>query len=327
MAIAGIAAIIRSANAGRIVVNLEQPAADLITTFGAGAKLYIDEYDADAGSYTNVTSTTLVSGTEQIKLVDNTAESTTWYKVRVGNSGGTLYSDYSAAVLHTSLLAYATVDDVVETTELPDSSRYNLVADLLGRSSERIDALCGRRFYRVPQVADTQTFYVDIKRPGLSGLVQASCGGYTVDGYPLDIISITQLGIRDDESDSSYTTISAGDTGYYLDAGDGIGQAGEDWPYGDIVLSQNGTDYTTYPVGKRGVLIVGVLGFPKVPEAVRGGTVDWARDSYRHGPGGGPSLITVSQPGPAGGDVRVPHSVWSITKPGSPYVRRRYTAM
>ena len=60
----------------------------------------------------------------------------------------------------------------------------------------------------------------------LRSLSLASGGGGFTDGKALDIISVTTLEVRDSES-SSYVAIAAGDTGYYLQPGDGAQGEGE----------------------------------------------------------------------------------------------------
>jgi hypothetical protein len=47
-----------------VTVTLTETAADLIVGYSAGAKLYLDSAATEAGAYSNVTSTALVSGTE-----------------------------------------------------------------------------------------------------------------------------------------------------------------------------------------------------------------------------------------------------------------------
>jgi hypothetical protein len=309
-----------------VTVNLTEDPADLITGYSAGAKLYLDSASTEGGSYSNVTSTALVAGTTVYEFWDAAGTSATWYKSRAGNTGATLYSSYSPAFQATSLAAYASLMDLRETGDWADTSRDNLLLDLLVDASGHIDALCGRQFYRVPQVSGTSTFYVDVIRPGMTSLVLAS-GGYTTSGVPLDVLSVTTLGIRDSESDASYTTVTAGDAGYYLQPGDGPGAAGTVWPYGDVVLSPSGSSFATYPVGRRAVEIVGALGFPAVPPMVRRATVDTAREWYRQGPGGGPSQVGVNQFGVPVYLAGMPSSLKALVAAGSPYVRRTYASI
>ena len=213
----------------------------------------------------------------------------------------------------------------MQTLELPDESRYSYLSDILESTAAEIDRQCHRRFFRQPHVSGTETFYVDIHRTSHS-LVRASMGAGFTDGLAMDIISITSLGIRDDESDSTYTTVTAGDTGYYLQPGDGIGIAGTDWPFEDVLLSQNGTDYTHWPIGRRAVEIVGVRGFPAIPVAVTRGNTDWARETYRQGPGGGPTQVGVNQFNVPIVLAGWPMSVQQLVRKGSPYRKKSRAA-
>lgn len=327
MAPAGAAARIASAVAGRIVVDLTQSAADLITTFSAGAKLYLDSATSETGTYANVTSTALVSGTGQYEFSSLLGSSTTWYKVRVGNTGGTAYSDYSDPVQNTSLLAYATLDDLFATMSLPDATRYDLLSSLLIRGREVIDAACGRTFMRVPQVSGTVTVYADVRYAGRSSLVSAIGKPYFADGRALDIVSITTLSVRDDESDSTYTTIAAGDTGYYLGDGTGPGEAGVDWPHEDVILSPNGTDYTTWPVGRRAAKFVCVPGFPRIPSLAWLANLDLARGWYDGISGNANQPAGINQFGTPILLTGDPPSFRALTAPGSPYRKHSWASV
>jgi hypothetical protein len=79
----------------QITIDLALPSADLITGYGAGAKLYLYSSATQGGSYALVTSTVLISGTEQYEIWDSAGTDTTWYKSRVGDSAGASFSDYS----------------------------------------------------------------------------------------------------------------------------------------------------------------------------------------------------------------------------------------
>jgi len=305
-----------------LTISLTETAADLITGYSSGAKLYLESATTEGGSYSAVTNTALVSGTEIYEFWDVNGASSTWYKSRAGNSGGTVYGAYSAAFQATSLAAYASLMDLRESMDLHSTDKDNHLLDLLRDGKDYIDSRCHRTFLRVPQVSGDVTVYVDVVRDGMTSLVLASMGGYTTNGRPLDIISVTSMGIRSDESVAAYTTIAAGDTGYYLDGGDGIGAAGTDWPYEDISLSPHGTNHTTYPLGKRAVKLVCALGFPVIPRLVRGANLDWARDEYRRGPGGGSSTTYLDTPDGVR-PIDIPTYV-RLTAKGSPYVRRTF---
>jgi len=299
-----------------ISVSLSETSDDLLVGYGAGAKLYLDSAATEEGAYSNVDSETIVSGTEHYEFWDSAGTSATWYKSRAGKSDGSAYGAYSDAFQATSLEAYASLMDLRESMDLPDTARDPYLLDLLRVASEQIDAECGRQFYRNPQVSGDGTFYVDVYRTGRERLTGASAG-YTTTGEPLDIISITTLSIRDSES-GTYTDVVSGDAGYYLDADFMPG-----FPYSNVTLSPAGT-YTTFPTGKRAVRIVGVLGFASVPQAVRNACLDMAREAYRQGPGGGPSQIGSNQFGAPVYLTGFPQSFRKLVGVGSPYLRRSY---
>lgn len=308
----------------RITTNLQGlNSDDVLSTYSAGAKLYLDSATSEAGSYSNVTSTTIVSGTEQYELSDSAGTSSTWYKTRVGNSVGSAYSDYSDAFQATSLAAYASLDDLTETMDVGvgagSSKRLNLLADLLVDASALIDTACGRRFYRNPQVSGTATFLFDVVNPYAQTLTEAI-------GRGLDLISVTTLEYRE-SSTGSYTAIAAGTTGYLLDPyAEAQGVAGTGWPYRDLRLSLDSATRTVYPYGDSAIRLVGAIGFPRVPALVKRSCIDLARLWYRQGPGGGAQQLGVNQFGTPIFEKGMPDSFYQLTRNGSPYVRRTFAA-
>jgi hypothetical protein len=293
MAPAGSAARVVHASAGRIVVNLLQSADDLIDTYSSGAKLYLDSSTTEDGSYSAVTNTALVSGQEQYELEDLTGTTSTWYKARVGNTGGTTYSDHGPALQATALLSYASLWDVLPTMQLGTATGHHaLLSDLLADVTADVDTMTGRTFTRVPQVTGTETFYLDVRMAGQRSLSIAA-GDHCTDGRALDIVSVTSLYVRDSES-GDYVEITAGDTGYLLRPGYGPGVAGTDWPYEDVLLSPAGSR-TYWPLGLAAVKVIGVRGFPKVPGMVKRAVISEVRERFRQSIGGGPTQAGINQ--------------------------------
>lgn len=274
--VAGQAAQIVSVVAGRIVVNLLQNAADLLTTYGAGAKVYLESDTSSAFSApTVVSSTIIVSGTEQYEFVDTASAATTWYRVRAGNSAGSTYSDYSDGMQANTLRAYATLDDLLETMTVTDVKKYNALNDLLIDASDMLDELCERDFYRHPQGSGTETRYFHVVNSGRRSLAEAL-------GFDLDIVSIATLEAAD-TTGGTYTAIAAGSAGYWLEPQNPkVG-----FPYEDVLLSGASTGSGSFAVGERVVRIDGVFGFARVPRPIKRATIDLAREWYRQGPGGG----------------------------------------
>lgn len=282
----------------QVVINLSASSADLLSEFGAGAKLYLYSASSEGGSYAAVGSgTTIVSGTERYEVYDAAGTpGTTWYKWRPGNSGGSAFGAYSAAWLPASLTAYATLDDLRKTLALGgdgDDSHDSLLEDYLSDVSSFLDSKAGRRFYRSPQVTGTTTVYFDVVECSPS-LAVATGGMGTTDGQALDLVSVSNVYVRDSES-SAYVELSqVADTDYFLQPGDGPGLAGVDWPYGDLVLSPAGA-YAAFPTGYRAVKVTGVLGFPRVPRPVKRAVIAEVRERFRQGVSGGAAPQGVNQ--------------------------------
>lgn len=262
----------------KIVVNLTEPAADLITGYGAGAKLVLERDTTSSFlAPSTVSQPPLVSGTEQYEIWDANGSAASWYRSRITNSGGTSFSDWSDAFQATALSAYATVDDVVETMNFgaSDQSQYNLIADLLVDATDAINQMCGRDFFRHPQVSGTEARTYQIVNPNESNLMRAL-------GMSIDIISLTTVEIADHSTPSTYTTIVAGADGYYLYPE----YPATGWPYDDLALSSLGEVYSRFPDGGN-VRLTGVFGFSSVPKLVKRACIDQVREWYRQGPGGG----------------------------------------
>lgn len=313
MSVAGPGANIVGVSAGRIVVNTAINAADLITEFSAGAKVYLERDTTSAfASPTALANTALVSGTEQYEFVDTSGTSASWYRVRVGNSGATLFTDYSSGVQASQQLAYATIDDVVASGNFgSDTSRYAWIAERLMAAKELIDARCGRSFSRNPQVSGDGTFTFEVRNPYARSLSEAL-------GYGVDIAAITTLEIADQDG-GTYTTIPSGSTGYYSIPGTGPSP----WPYADIELSRLASSYSVYTVGSATIRLTGVLGFASVPALVKAASIDMVREWYRQGPQGGvPSGVTAfGTPIFNNGE---PHTLRQLTAPYSVYVKQSF---
>lgn len=278
-----------------LTVNVDNPD-ELLTLYGAGA-LIRWEYSADNSSFSEGGTEAIISGTTQY-VIEHLTATTYYYRTRYSKASPSTaahYSDYSDSWLVGALPAYCTREDVTETLALGTATAHlNLITDLCADVSADIDALCQRRFYREPQVTGTTTVYADIDNAGCDSLEDAIGRPRFVDGRALDIISITNLYVRESET-SSYVEIAAGDTGYYLDGwSTGVGTFGTDWPYEDVLLSRAGT-YPWFPTGRRAVKIIGVLGFPKVPAVIKRAAASEVRERFRQSVGGGAQPMGVNQ--------------------------------
>lgn len=269
----------------QIPVVLDKSAADLLAEFGAGAKVYVYS-SPDNVTYSAVTSTAIVTGTDYYELYDAAGvPGTTWYKFHVGDALESLTTQFSDPWLSTSLTAYATVDDVDETMNLGDGGkRLNLISDQLIDVSMAVDVACGRQFYRSPQVTGTESAFYTVTRDGMTSLSLATGGAGRTNGQALDIVSVTSLWYRPSPT-SAYVLLVEG-TDFYLEAGTGPGAAGTDWPFEDVVLIPGGA-LACWPTGYAAVKTIGVNGFPRVPMPVKRAVISEVRNRIRGGIAGG----------------------------------------
>lgn len=248
-------------------VNVDNPG-DKITEFGASAKLYWYRDNASAtGAFTDATgNVTLVATQTQYEIVDTTGAVGHYYRTRIGNTGGTLFDTYAPIFQAGALTAYATLDSLREYLGLPDDSRDNLLSDLLVDASDYINALCGRDFYRHPQVSGTEVRTFDT---GPGPRVRVNAG----------IVSLSLVELAS-YTGSSYTALTG--TGWVLEPAD----KAPDYSYTSVLLSDQGT-YRTWYSAYAGARLTGVFGSSTVPAMIRKATLDLAREWYRQGPGGG----------------------------------------
>ncbi len=262
----------------KLTINLPQSAADLITGYGAGAKLYLERDTTSAfAAPTVVASPALISGTEQYEIWDTAGTDASWYRSRIGNTGGTLYSNYSAVAQPGSFSAYATLDELLRTMSVAtgDTEKYSLLSDLLVDASNAIDQMCGRDFYRHPQVSGDETRYFHVRRPGQRSLTRAI-------GMGLDIISVTTLELAS-VTGGTYTAVAAGPAGYWMEPQN----VAPGWPFDDVMLSDLGNTFGAYALGEQVVKLTAAFGWSAIPPLVKRATIDQAREWYRQGPGGG----------------------------------------
>ena len=246
--------------------------------YGAGALLRLERANAEAGPFTEIDTSPLVSGTDSYSFWDATGSSAHWYQSRVSNSGGTNFSSYSDPFRSTARAAYADVDDLEEM--LPDVTNRdrNWLYDRLVDASNFIDAECGRDFYRHPQVDGTETRVVRTYR-GDKLVVDAG------------IVSLSTVSYAATFGDP-WTLLGAENTDWYLAdpvearSGDGT----ELTTYYSVMLPTTAvlTNWYTVP---RGAQLTGVFGWQEVPGIIKAGTLALARSyvSQRLTGGGAPS--------------------------------------
>lgn len=237
-----------------VPVTLPLAAADYIAQYGT-ASLYL-EYGTATDTTDGTATATVEAGTQRYSFWV-AGDTGYYYRFRVGDAS--TFTEYSPTFQMPA--AYATLEEVTRGFDLPDTSRYGELDELLVQATQDVESICGgRSFFRDPVGTATTTLTLDIEYPGQSRLSLARRQG-------IDIVSLTTVGIADYTGDA-YTTISAGSTGYYLP---------DTTPYDDLILSDQGTAFTTFPVGRAIVQLTGVFGWSSIPPLVKRATVDLVR--------------------------------------------------
>lgn len=247
-----------------VPVALPESSDDYIASYGT-ATVYL-EYGTASPPTDGTATSTVVSGTERYDFWVS-AEPDYYYRFRVGD-GIAAYTAYSDTFQVPT--TYATLDQVMRAMDFPDESRYDEVQDLLVAATDYITTrVCGgRSFFRDPVGSGETTKTLDISHRNQSVLSLAR-------GRKLDIVSLSAVTIADYTGDTG-TSVSSGDTGYYLYPDD----PRPGWPYSDLVLSDQADDFITFPTGRRIVSLTGVFGWSSVPDMVRRATVDLVRHMY-----------------------------------------------
>lgn len=244
-----------------VPVALPLDSDDYITQYGSGTAAVYLEYGTASTPADGTATTLITSGTEQYEFWLQTPVNS-YFRFRVGD--GSDFTSYSPVWQQPQ--AYATLQEVVRGMDFPDTSRYDELEALLLEATDHItNVVCGgRSFFRDPVGSGTTTKTLNVAVPYQRKLSLAR-------GVGLDIQSLTTVNVADYTGDS-YTAVSAGSTGYYLHPDDPGNE-----PYTDLILSDYGTSYTYFPKGYATVQLVGVFGWPAVPDLVRRATVDLVR--------------------------------------------------
>jgi len=259
-------------------VNVDNPG-DKITEFGAGAKLYWARDTASpVGTFTSASgNVTLVATQTQYEIIDTTGAPGHYYRTRIGNTGGTLFDDWSPVFQAGAPDTYATVDALRELLRLPDDSRDNQLADLLRQVTAKINGPppygLGFDFFRLPAVTGTEIRTYDGDN---RSWLQVKEG----------IVSLTTAEIAP-TTGSSYSALAAADWVLRSPV-----QAGG--PYLAVELTGVGA-YTRIWSGYNIIRLTGVFGYASIPDDIVRATLSWAADLYRLGAGGGSPLSATGE--------------------------------
>lgn len=231
-----------------IYVALDVSAAELLTSdaYGTGAKLRLESATTETGSYTELSTTTIVTGTQGYEFWDATGTATTWYRWRVSNTGGTVFSPYSAA--------FQVTDDQYVTLDI--------VKERLGLTTATDDATLGRFLMAAGRFMSN--------RIGLF-LGPSTDTVRTYDGHDADcdvlwipggIRAFTLIEVADGTGET-FETVTSGDIlirpkAHLLPPGE---------PGSWLQFSDNPTgDWGSWPSGYDNIRITGTFGWREVPE-------------------------------------------------------------
>ena len=259
--------------AEQVVIGVDDPA-DLLTGYGAGAKLRL-ERAADSAFTTpvEVATPTLVAGTTEYEVWDANGTPASYYRYRFSDTGGTSFSSYTVWGQPGAPRAYATVDALRELLQLPDDSRNNLLDDLLRRVTDKINLSLGFDFFRHPPVSGTDVRTYDGDDTGILTVTQG-------------ILSLTGVRIAG-STGATYASLATTDWKLRWPVQDG-------GPYLALELTAVGS-YPTFYTGYDTVELTGVFGYPSIPPAIEQATLYWAADLYRLGAGGGSPLSATGE--------------------------------
>lgn len=221
--------------------------------YDAGAIIRLQSCATKTGTYANEATTALVSGTKAYTLYDADGTSSTWYRTRYENAGGTVTSDWSAVFQVGGEAAgyLCSLEDVKQKLGLTGTSSDEELAEIIGQVTDEILHYTGRQLTPDP-ASGTKTVYLDCSMTGV------------VLYLPKGVRSPTYLGVastdQPDSGSGTYTEIAA--AYYYLDPPEHERSHG--WPATSISLASG---YYFYR-GRRTVKLTASFGWAAVPPTI-----------------------------------------------------------
>jgi hypothetical protein len=267
-------------------------AAELLNTgaYGAGALIRIQTSATQAGTYADLTGTGstptlgLVSGTRLYTGYDPAGVSSSWYRTRYEDAGGTRLSDWTVAFqagADDGLIC--SLDDVTERlfgSATVSNADQETLLDIIREVGSSLEHATGR--WLRPRPASGTTTYRFHTHYGL------------VLRVPVGIRSITSLGVASTsqpDTGGTYTTLSS--SAYYLDPPEI--ERDVDWPATSIrMVPTTGSYFWTATFGAE---VTGSFGFAAVPADIRGVAIEAATRRYIGKETAAPAIAV----GPAGG--------------------------
>jgi hypothetical protein len=251
--------------------------------YDAGAIVRLQSCATETGTYANETTAALVSGTKAYTLFDADGTSSTWYRTRYENSGGTVTSDWSSVFQVGGEEAgyLCSIYDVKQRLGITDTTDDEWLAEQIAAVTDEIETITGRRL-RPDPASGTKTIYLD----------------YTGDGYtlwlPRGVRSLTYVGAAStDQPDAGTGTYTEITSGVYIDPPEHMRSPG--WP-GTRVTIGTTSGFRFYP-GRRTVKLTGAFGWAAVPASVRAIAELCVVSAYRGRSSGGASSYTIGAEG------------------------------
>lgn len=135
------------------------------SAYDAGALIKL-EYSTDGTNYSVLSSTAIVSGTSLYTLYHAAGTTTTLYRTRYSNSGGTIFSEYSDAFSATTApIEYATLALVKNRIGITDTTDDSIIEVITGEANDWLEGRIG--FPVGPTASEARTFDGSAVRGGI----------------------------------------------------------------------------------------------------------------------------------------------------------------
>lgn len=253
-------------------------AGDLLVTaaYGAGAiaRLHRDTSAAFAAP-TSVTTVALVSGTDRYEVWDADGASTSWYRWRVENAGGTELSDWTTPFQVTARRPIATLASVklalgTGATATDDDVLSLFIDGINGRIVQRIG------YYPGPSSDTSRTYHgKDAVRDGKRLWI------------PGGVRSVTTLSIATETGGSAAAATSTD----YITGPDSYDlRPGEPFHWIEFVDVTTGS-HSRFASGYSNVVIAGLFGWGAVPDDLVAVATQWAVHDWKTRNTGGTGVV------------------------------------
>lgn len=238
----------------RVVVD---NSAELLATgsFGAGALIRV-EYSTDSGAnYSALTTAALVSGTTIYTVYHQAGTTTTVYRSRYSDSGGTLFSEYSDPFSATTLPQdYTTLPAVKNRIGITDTTDDGLLETLVSETNSWLEGEIGFPVGPITSVA--RTFDAD-------RVICDSRGRSVLRVYPWGCRAITVV-TTTDGTDGTVTTRTASDV--VIRPHDHERETG--WPGFDLVVKDSAS-WRWPQTGMDVISVTATWGWASIPVELR----------------------------------------------------------